>query len=389
MGNLIKNSLFKFSKSIASLSKRRVKTCLCLLIVIVFLLLSSCINERVTQTPDIVQPTTTPTQIQNIFPDFLNPTDQIFSTDEPELKIVFEPVIFTHPDNLFSLEISEDWQIEARRYGAKITDPNNDLAITVTIVNTGYTLNEESFKNFSNIQEENASADFTEFVQIENHEINKENSILITKLVELEDDEKKFASNYQQHDSLILQIDFLTDPDIFNANLETFIEIIQSANVNLDHARDLNLYSFDDTNRLSSGKFSILVPPFWRIDKIEDDYSTLHTFISPDSQAVIQMIVYDDGNPMSNTIAAGFALKLLRDNYAKDIFVLKDEILPDGREKLEWRSDIANYQGETAFTSCGSALFMITVMTDEDFAPIYQTLLDDVLASYSVAVACE
>ena len=388
MGHLIKKPPIMVSKFNPSLSKRVVKTCLCLLIVVVFISLSSCINGRETQIPDSPKPTTTPTQEQIIFPEFLNPTDQIFSTDESELKIAFEAVSFTHPDNLFSLEISENWQIEVSRYGAKITDPQNQLAITVTLVNTGYPLNEESFKNFIDIQEENASADFTEFVQIENHEIAKEKSILITKLVSLEDNEKKFASNYQQHDNLILKIDFLSDPDIFNANSSTFIEIINSANVNLERARELDLYSFDDADRLSNGYFSILVPPFWRSDKIEDEYSTLYTFLSPDNQAVIQMIVYDDGNHMSNTIAAGFALKLLRDNYAKDIFVLKDEILPDGREKLQWRSETANYHGETAFTSCGSALFMMTVMSDEDFTPIYQELLDDVIASYSVEVAC-
>ena len=179
MRHLIKKPLNRFSTFIPPFHKRHIKTCLSLLFVIVFLLLSGCTNDRETQTPDISSPTTTPTPEQIIFPEFLNPTDQNFATEESALIIDFKPKIFTHSDNLFSLNISETWQTEESQYGARITDPQNDLAINVVIVNTGYTLSEESFKNFIDIQEENKSADFSEYMQIENHDLAKENSIPI------------------------------------------------------------------------------------------------------------------------------------------------------------------------------------------------------------------
>lgn len=389
MGHLIKIFQSKGFNSNTSGSERDGKTCLRVLFAIAVLSLVGCINGRVTQNPNTAQPTPTPTQEQIIFPDFLNPTDQFFPPDASELKIVFEPKVFTHPENIFSIDISKNWQVDADQYGAAITDPQNNLVMTVTVVNTGNVLDLESFENFIRIQEEKISTDFSEYILIDNHEIAKETSYLMTKLVSIEGHQKILTTNYQQHKAYILKIEFLADKDFYKANLDTYFEIINSASINPDIAPDLEIYSFDIANRFSNGYFSILVPPFWHNTEVKDEFSILNTFSSPDGQAIIQTLVFDDGNRMSNTIAAGFALKLLRDNYAKNIIIFKDEMMPDGRENLQWRTENDNYHGETAFATCGSALFMMTVMAEEDLDPIYQTLLEDVIASYSVDVVCE
>lgn len=356
---------------------------------IFILWLTSCIDGDILADRNQVEPLPTLTPGQIVFPELVNPTNQINSPDETEKGQIYDPVLFTHSENLFTLNVSQDWTDESFTHGALFRNSKNDLVMVTEIINTGYVLDDESFENFIDIQEENGSIYGSDFILIANHKLSKENSFLLTKLVPFENKEKIVFTYYQQYRELILKIDYFTEQDLFNADPDIFLKIINSVSINSDAVKVLKLYFVDENDRISNDYYSLTVPTFWREEIFQDEFTILNTFTSPDNQAAIQMLVYDDGKQMSNNIAADFALKLLRDNYAKDIVILKDEILLDGREKLNWRSEGGNYHGDTTFETCDSALFMITVVSTDDFDHIYQNLLNDILDSYQVIVSCQ
>ena len=106
------------------------------------------------------------------------------------------------------------------------------------------------------------------------------------------------------------------------------------------------------------------------------------TFISPDERAVVQMAIYDDGEPINGSVAGAFVRNLLRNYYAKDIIVTTYKYLPDGREELIWRSPGSNYEGMTYFDTRGTELYIYTVMTETDYKELYFNLLTLVLTSF-------
>ena len=108
----------------------------------------------------------------------------------------------------------------------------------------------------------------------------------------------------------------------------------------------------------------------------------MDTFTSPDENAVIQMIVYDDGKPISGSVAGAFVRNLIRNYYAKDIVVTSYRYLPDGREELIWNSSGSNYEGTTYFDAANTELIIYTVMSVPDFREIYSEILSNALNSF-------
>lgn len=126
-----------------------------------------------------------------------------------------------------------------------------------------------------------------------------------------------------------------------------------------------------------------MISPYWGMRRVENEYSTVETFTSPDENAIIQTLIYDDGKPMSMKIAGELALALLRNNYTTDVILTKDEVLKDGREKLTWGSLDSNYQGLITFTTHGNAAQILAVLWDQDPEDYYETILNNVLSSYT------
>jgi tetratricopeptide (TPR) repeat protein len=112
----------------------------------------------------------------------------------------------------------------------------------------------------------------------------------------------------------------------------------------------------------------ISLPKSWDASKSEFDKSQVLTYLSPDRQAAIQSIIYDDGLPINNEIAGKFVLALINESYGNGLIVIKDEYAL-GWENLTWISSDGHYQGVTAFSKRGETLFILTYVystADED-----------------------
>jgi hypothetical protein len=106
------------------------------------------------------------------------------------------------------------------------------------------------------------------------------------------------------------------------------------------------------------------------------------TFLSPDEHAAIQVVTYDDGAALSQTVSGDFVLSLLQEKYTNDLYVLSDT-LRNGREQLVWIAFYSDYQGVTIFETQNTTLLMVTVMWENDFNEVYQGMLERVIESYS------
>ncbi len=149
------------------------------------------------------------------------------------------------------------------------------------------------------------------------------------------------------------------------------------------------LVTFTDQNKY----FAIDLPSDWThtqdVDK-QNNYWYQDTFKSPDGNAKVDSIVYNDGTPWTGSQNGAFALQLLNQYYSNtgkegDIRVSGDSIQKDGSERLDWTSKGGNYSGESFFEIRNRMAFlMLTIMWDNNYASQYQTTLDDAISSYRV-----
>ncbi len=146
--------------------------------------------------------------------------------------------------------------------------------------------------------------------------------------------------------------------------------------------------TFTDQNKL----YQIDVPSDWAysqtVDK-ENHYYYIDTFESPDKNALIENITYDEGKTFSGSTNGRFALYLLNTFYSKtgkegDIRVSDDSIQQDGSERLTWSSKGGSYSGISYFEVRNQTTFlMFTVEWGNDYKDQYFDMLDHVVSSYT------
>jgi hypothetical protein len=126
------------------------------------------------------------------------------------------------------------------------------------------------------------------------------------------------------------------------------------------------------------------VPESWLYEFTYEEVVAVDTFYSPDDHALIENIVYDDGEEVSKSEAGAFALELLREFYAEDIRITDDQVQPDGSERLIWNSPSGEYTGWSFFETRGTTFLLFTLIYDNAYEDIYFDVLNDVVETYDI-----
>lgn len=380
-------SLFKLASLNSFSFKKRglyllswLSICLCLP-----LLLASCSAGSPPESPVTVQ-ATTPNEAPNTMIPQLQAPDVFFATStvEPTQPANFETKPYSHPQGLFSLEVPDDWSVTHDQNTVFFEGAGGNLSAYVEVVNTGYPLDTHSMANFIEVREKGMAAEYQNYFEVDRRNIPETEAILVSKQILDQTNREMMVTLYQQDGPAILVLDFLADQDSFEHYQNILDTLIYSAQVSSEAVSRLSVDSFNQAKPYSNGFINILVPPYWKIRQVRGENTVIDTITSPDDQAVIQMIAYDDGMKMSKNIAGDLALTLLRENYTSGITVLADEVLANGREKLNWRATNNNYQGTVTFETRESALYMVTIIWGNDPKGYYQDILQEIVNSYTV-----
>ena len=153
---------------------------------------------------------------------------------------------------------------------------------------------------------------------------------------------------------------------------------------------DSGFVLFTDQNEL----YTIEVPADWIYEQTVDtetNYYYIDTFTSPDGGAVIENIVYDDGESFTGNQKAKFALYLLNTFYSTtgkegDIRVSEDKIMSDGSERLTWTSKGGGYSGMSflELRGNGTTFLFFTVDWGNEVEDTYIDTLNYVIESYTI-----
>jgi len=147
-----------------------------------------------------------------------------------------------------------------------------------------------------------------------------------------------------------------------------------------------NLTTFTDQNKY----YQIQLPKDWKHEQTSGNHYYMDTFTSPDGNAVIQNIAYDDGTPISGSTNAQFALDLLDKYFSANgqtgsITISDTNMEDDGSERLSWASASTDASGISFIEVRNQTTFLIfTVEWKNKYKSQYFNILDQVTASYTV-----
>jgi hypothetical protein len=147
--------------------------------------------------------------------------------------------------------------------------------------------------------------------------------------------------------------------------------------------------TFTDQNKY----FAVDVPGDWThtqdVDQ-KNNYWYWDVLTSPDGNAKVESVVYNDGTPWTGSQNGAMALNLLNRFYSStgkegDIKISSDTIQKDNSERLDWTSKGGGYSGESFFEVRNRLAFlMFTIRWTNASADQYQKTLDDVVSSYRI-----
>lgn len=144
------------------------------------------------------------------------------------------------------------------------------------------------------------------------------------------------------------------------------------------------LITFTDKNNY----YQIDLPSDWKHTQSSGDHYYIDTFKSPDGNALVENIAYDNGTAFNGSENGKFALQILNENYSStgktgDIRVTDDSIQQDGSERLTWTSKGGGYSGLSYFEIRKKTTFlMFTVDWGNDYQSTYIDTLNNVVSSY-------
>jgi hypothetical protein len=159
-----------------------------------------------------------------------------------------------------------------------------------------------------------------------------------------------------------------------------------TTNTPSDTSTSSGLVTFTDKNNY----YQIDVPGDWKHELSTDKNIYIDTFTSPDKNALIENIVYDDGKVLSGNLNGRFALVLLNNYYSYtkkegDIRISNDSIQNDGSERLTWTSKGGDFSGISYFeVRKRTAFLMLTIEWVNAYENTYIDKLNNVVSSYKV-----
>ncbi|MFC1922356.1 hypothetical protein ACFLY4_03620 [Chloroflexota bacterium] len=359
---------------------------------IIFLLLSAgCSafppNDSAQQTSDpLVGNTITPTETQSlatqVFP-------QSMATEIPTATPTIETSLYIHPDGLYEFAYPSTWTVNQGNDSTTITGPGGNVSIDVHLVNTRYALDEPSLVRLVEGRESNAFGSFEKFYEYDRQVDSDQGSLIIRKEFTADGEAKSVTTLYRQSGQMVFILDHWTDQSVHKDSEPVLTNVINSLMIEEPVERNLASMHFSLFMPYDSELFSLAVPQYWNFNRTTGSNSVVDTYTSPDQHAVVQIAIYDDGDEISGAAGGAFVRNLLRNYYANDIVVTSDLLLADGREELIWKSTTAEYQGRSYFDKRDTTLYIITVMTDNDYVEYYGDLIDFILSSYDNQPAIE
>ncbi len=293
---------------------------------------------------------------------------------------------YTHSSGAFSTAYPVGWDKKERDDGVYFSDPGGAGAIDISFTNVGTQLTSDALNTYINNLENNWFAGYKDYAA-NKPETQKDGSIKVSKtLTDSNGNANTVVSFYWLKGTVVFEQDFWALTDSLQGLVDGYNQIAGSINTDENAGASSSLYLFRYTFTCPQNLCQFSAPYGWAYghDDKTYNYVTNDKFSAPDGTSYIDNTVYDDGKPISKSVAGRFALSLLKEFYAQDISVTSDKVQGDGSERLDWTSGSNNEYGETFFETRGTTFLMWTWVVNQNYYDTYSPLWGEMVDSYKI-----
>jgi len=300
------------------------------------------------------------------------------------LPIVLAGQDAVHPQSYYSLRPPSGWTATFSDSAATFRDPQASGRIELDVVNTGYTLDAAAFEKLARVWDNNRFAASPGYGVISSQALPDQGIVRLRKRLQVDGFPWVVESVYRQAGSAVIALDAWTsvpDQTVYAPGFQNVEESLEVDSTAVEQT--LAPYAQRVEASCPNEACTFQAPLTWERRTFQGLYTLITSFTSPDEQAYIHAAYYDDQKWMSRSLAGSLALFVMHNYIAADVRVSKDDVIDDGRERLDWYSTRGSFHGVTTFGTAGKTAFVFfTIMQADDHSDLYGAILESVNASY-------
>jgi hypothetical protein len=151
-------------------------------------------------------------------------------TATPLPELILSSQRYTSPQSIFTLNPPVGWTVEQNGDETRLNDPDGTSWISLQVLNTSYTYDQDAFNRLVSAREENTFGGSPEYGELERTVQADKGAAWVTKGVVLDNQEKRILSFYRQDGSAVLVVDCWTDIESFASykkGFETLLDTMQ------------------------------------------------------------------------------------------------------------------------------------------------------------------
>jgi len=298
-----------------------------------------------------------------------------------------DSTVYKHPSGTFSFNPPAGWTPDEGRSGVVFTSPDEAGKLDFSVTNTGYQLDAASLEEYVKATEANYFGSFSNYNQDQYQFDKDKGTAQVSKSLTSDKGDRKVLTYYLQQGQGVYEFDFWANADVAADYSDAYAKLLDTIKVNGDAVSSLPVYSFINTFTDKNNLFQFEVPLSWTYAYDEGKNYYSDTFTSPDKNAFVENISYDDGTTFTKSDAGATALNLLNKYYtngAGDIKVTGDVVQSDGSERLDWTSKQGGYSGQSFFETRGTTFLMLSLVSDDKYSDVYSSVFDNTVSTYKI-----
>lgn len=161
---------------------------------------------------------------------------------------------------------------------------------------------------------------------------------------------------------------------LWDAYLPGFQAITDSMETRTGYVSADMIYRFMRAYQSPNAQFSLTVPMGWTLTQASEgpQRAILDQVVSPDEQAAVEVLVYDAADELKSVDIGQVAIPLMKALDGEDMRIRANEVLPDGRIRIDWQIDKEALRGFSFFWQDNSTVYILTFKYSDKNSAAYE-----------------
>lgn len=308
-------------------------------------------------------------------------------TPTPE-PLVLDNTPYTLPSQALSFSVPVGWKMSAEADNYVRFEASNQTAwLEAALESSGYELDQVGFEIYMTAMMD-ALYDGADSYQLLDTQFEEGQAVYTSSLQK--GGFTWFAQDvFVQRGAAIYAFSYHALSKVWDAYQPGFSAVTESMETRTGYVDADLVYTFMRTYQSPNAQFSLAIPMGWTFLQAQEgpQGAVLDQVRSPDEQAAVEVLVYDAADELESKDIGQISVPLMKAQDGEDMRIRANEVLLDGRIRVDWQIDKEAVYGFTFFWQDDTVVYILTFKYSDEKTGTYGDTLRRVGDSFAFIAA--